>query len=68
MQTNTIDAPSEDFGVLARQVREAGLLNRRPGYYGAKIPLTIAAFGAGFAGLVLVGNYGSRCSSPRFSA
>ncbi|MGA2931804.1 MAG: acyl-CoA desaturase [Acidimicrobiales bacterium] len=56
MQTNTIDASSEDFGVLARQIREAGLLKRRLGYYGAKIPLTVAAFGAGFAGLVLVGN------------
>ena len=55
MQT-TIDAPSEDFGVLARQIRDAGLLKRRPGYYGAKIPLTVAAFGAGFAGLFLVGN------------
>ena len=56
VQTETIDASSEDFGVLARQVREAGLLDRRFGYYGAKIPLTVAAFGAGFAGLVLVGN------------
>ncbi len=56
MQTNTIEASSEDFGVLARQVREAGLLDRRFGYYGAKIPLTVAAFGAGFAGLILLGN------------
>ena len=56
MQTNTIEASSEDFGVLARQVREAGLLNRRFGYYGAKIPLTVGAFGAGFAGLILLGN------------
>ncbi len=56
MQTNTIDASPEDFGVLARRVREAGLLDRRFGYYGAKIPLTIGAFGAGFAGLILVGN------------
>ena len=56
MQTNTIEASSEDFGVLARQVREAGLLDRRFGYYSAKIPLTVAAFGAGFAGLILLGN------------
>jgi fatty acid desaturase len=56
VQTNTLDAPSEDFGVLARQVREAGLLDRRFGYYGLKIPLTVGAFGAGFAGLVLLGN------------
>lgn len=56
MQTATIGATSEDFGLLARQVREAGLLNRRFGYYGVMIPLTVAAFGVGFAGLVLVGN------------
>jgi len=56
VQTNTIEASPEDFGVLARQVREAGLLNRRFGYYGAKIPLTVGAFGAGFAGLILLGN------------
>ena len=56
MPANTIGAPSEDFGVLALRVREAGLLDRRLGYYGLKIPLTVAAFGAGFAGLVLLGN------------
>ena len=56
VQTNGLGASSEDFGLLARQVREAGLLDRRFGYYGLKIPLTIGAFGAGFAGLVLVGN------------
>ena len=56
MHTATIETTSEDFGVLARQVREAGLLDRRFGYYGVKIPITIAAFGAGFAGLALVGN------------
>jgi fatty acid desaturase len=50
------EATSEDFGDLARQVREAGLLDRRFGYYSLKIPLTIAAFGVGFAGLVLIGN------------
>jgi fatty acid desaturase len=54
--TATIEATSEDFGVLAKQVRAAGLLERRFGYYSVKIALTVAAFGAGFAGLVLVGN------------
>jgi len=62
VQTNTVEVPAdpfvsaEDFGSLARQVREAGLLDRRLGYYGAKIPLTVGAFGACFAGLVLLGN------------
>jgi fatty acid desaturase len=54
--TATIDAKSADFGVLAQQVRAAGLLDRRFGYYGLMIPLTIAAFAAGFAGLVLIGS------------
>ena len=56
MQTATIDAPPSDFGVLALQIREAGLLNRRRGYYGAKIGITIAVFAAGWAALVIVGN------------
>ena len=55
MPAATIETKSADFGVLSRQVREAGLLDRRFGYYGIMIPLTIAAFGVGFAGLVLVG-------------
>jgi fatty acid desaturase len=56
LQTATRETTSEDFGTLATQIREAGLLNRRFGYYGVMIPLTIAAFGVGFGGLVLVGN------------
>ncbi len=56
VQTATIEGTSADFGVLARQVREAGLLNRRFGYYAVMISLTIAAFAVGFAGLVLVGS------------
>jgi fatty acid desaturase len=45
-----------DFADLALKVRDAGLLERRTGYYSAKIGLTVAAYGAGFAGLFLVGN------------
>jgi fatty acid desaturase len=57
MQTaTTIETTPADFGVLARQVREAGLLDRRFGYYGVMIPLTIAAFGLGFAALILIGS------------
>lgn len=56
LQTATKEATSENFGALAVQVREAGLLNRRFGYYSVMIPLTIAGFGIGFAGLILVGN------------
>ena len=36
---------SEAFRALARQVRAAGLLERRLGYYSAKIAFTFAAFG-----------------------
>ncbi len=55
MEAATIETTA-DFGVLAARVREAGLLNRRFGYYGIMIPLTVAAFGLGFAGLILIGS------------
>ncbi|MGA8369297.1 MAG: fatty acid desaturase, partial [Acidimicrobiales bacterium] len=56
MPTATIEGAPGDFRVLAVQIRDAGLLNRRPGYYGVKIVLTIAAFAAGWAALAVVGN------------
>ena len=43
MQTATIDSAPGDSRVLAVQIRDAGLLDRRPGYYSVKIALTIAA-------------------------
>ena len=56
MQTATIDSAPQDFRALAVQIRDAGLLDRRPGYYCVKIVLTIAAFAAGWAALLIVGN------------
>jgi fatty acid desaturase len=56
MQTATLDAPPADFRVLAVQIRDAGLLDRRPGYYATKIGLTLAFFAAGWAALVVVGD------------
>ena len=56
MQTATIDAAPGDFRVLAVQIRDVGLLDRRPGYYSVKIGLTIASFAAGWAAVVMVGN------------
>jgi fatty acid desaturase len=56
VQTASIDAATGDFRVLAVQIRDAGLLDRRPGYYSVKIGLTIAVFAAGWAALVIVGN------------
>ena len=56
MQVTTVDASNAGFRGVALQVRAAGLLNRRPGYYSVKISLTIAAFAAGWAAFVVVGN------------
>jgi fatty acid desaturase len=51
-----VEAPAVDFRSLALKVREAGLLERRPGYYALKIAGTTGAFAAGWAALFLVGN------------
>ena len=55
MQVASIDAAPGDFRVLALQIRDAGLLERRPGYYSVKIGLTIAVFAAGWAALLATG-------------
>lgn len=55
MQTAT-NGVSGDFRALAVQVRESGLLERRPGYYIPKVALTVVAFGVGWAGLLLLGD------------
>jgi fatty acid desaturase len=44
------------FAELSRQIRQAGLLERRPGYYVWKIAVTGAALAAGWAAFVLVGD------------
>ncbi len=54
--TTIVDASDTGFHDLALQVRAAGLLNRRPGYYSVKIGVTIAAFAAGWGAFVIVGN------------
>jgi fatty acid desaturase len=41
--------PADDFRTLAVQVRAAGLLDRRLGYYWVKIVLTVGAFALGWA-------------------
>jgi fatty acid desaturase len=50
-----VDAAAAGFRALAVQVRAAGLLDRRPGYYGVKITVTVLAFFAGWALLALAG-------------
>jgi fatty acid desaturase len=45
-----------DYALLSRQVRQAGLLERRPGRYAVKIAVTGALLAAGWAVFVLVGD------------
>jgi fatty acid desaturase len=51
-----VDPSAAGFHALALRVRAMGLLDRRPGYYGLKITLTILAFLAGWVLFVIVGN------------
>jgi len=55
-QPAAVDPSTAGFHALARQVRTIGLLDRRPGYYRAKIILTILAFFAGWGLFAMVGN------------
>jgi fatty acid desaturase len=43
-----------DYRTLAAQVRDAGLLERRPVYYAVKIAMTLGAMAAGWAAFLLV--------------
>jgi fatty acid desaturase len=45
-----------EFHHLTLDVRAAGLLERRLGYYSVKVVLTVAAFGAGWLGFFLLGD------------
>ena len=54
--TSRCEDETEGFRALAMQVRDAGLLERRPGYYGFTISLTVAACAAGWAALLLIGD------------
>ena len=45
-----------DYAELSRQVKQAGLLERRPGYYAWKIAATVVLLAAGWAAFVLVGD------------
>ena len=51
-----VDPSTASFRALALQVRAMGLLDRSPGYYTVKITLTIFAFFAGWALLVMAGD------------
>jgi fatty acid desaturase len=45
-----------DYAALSRQVRQSGLLDRRPRYYAWKITLTTAALVLGWAAFAAIGN------------
>jgi fatty acid desaturase len=45
-----------DYAELSRQVRQAGLMDRRPWRYAGRIALTVGLLAAGWAAFVLVGN------------
>lgn len=55
MQTATLPAAPPDFQSLAIEVRAAGLLDRRLGYYSIKIVLTLGAFAAAWVGVFIMG-------------
>jgi fatty acid desaturase len=45
-----------EYAQLSRLIREAGLLDRRPGYYTWKIAVTLACLAAGWTAFGLLGN------------
>jgi fatty acid desaturase len=45
-----------EYAELSRQVRQAGLLQRRPWYYAWKITFTVLLMAAGWAAFVLIGD------------
>jgi fatty acid desaturase len=61
-QQHLLDASSpatrrgSEYAELSRQVRRAGLLDRRPWYYARKITVTTVLFAAGWAAFALVGD------------
>ncbi|MFI2646284.1 fatty acid desaturase family protein [Micromonospora fulviviridis] len=60
MTSSTLTAPparrGSDYARLSRRVAAAGLFDRRPGRYAARIGITLGAFLAGWAAVVAVGD------------
>jgi fatty acid desaturase len=48
--------PGSEYAQLSRLIREAGLLDRRPGYYAWKIAVTLACLAAGWTAFGWLGN------------
>ena len=57
-QAPTSSAPrrGSEYAQLSRQIKEAGLLERRPGYYVWKIAVTVGMLAAGWTAFALVGD------------
>lgn len=49
-------ARGSEYALLSRQIKQAGLLERRPAYYVWKITVTVALLAAGWVAFVLVGD------------
>ncbi len=45
-----------DFGQLCQQVKQAGLLNRRPAYYAVKISVTLLLLAGGWVAFAFIGS------------
>ena len=56
MPTSTIARAHSDYRALANRISDAGLLDRRPASYIARILLTAAAFGGAWLALLAVGD------------
>jgi fatty acid desaturase len=59
MTSATSTAPrsrGSEFAALSREIRRAGLLDRRRGYYMIKIVLNLAVFAAGWVAFVAIGD------------
>jgi fatty acid desaturase len=55
--TVTVEAPrGSDFARLSQRIRAAGLLERRPGYYLARISLVVLAYAGLWVGFAFVGD------------
>jgi fatty acid desaturase len=55
----TVEVPTargSAFAELSRQIKQAGLLDRRPGYYAGHIAIICAVWAAGVAAFVLIGD------------
>ena len=54
--TSSAPRRGSEYAQLSRQIKEAGLLERRPGYYAWKIAATAVLLAAGWTVFVMVGN------------